>query len=138
MINLPLEKLHIFHNWYWESKMYGNIVYIWGYTKALMYREVEILGSCTQKFQFITSGGCLWLCIFNKQPWWFCIGGSGTTCGEGWLCNSPEIVTEPSSACHPLLAQLLLNILQQRSLGRRLSYSLISWDTFWVIRSYDS
>ena len=57
MINLPLETLHIFHNWYWESKMYGNFVYIWGYTKALMYTEMEILGSCTQKFQFIKSGG---------------------------------------------------------------------------------
>ena len=26
MINLALEKYHIFHNWYWESKMYGNFV----------------------------------------------------------------------------------------------------------------
>ena len=31
------------------------------------------------------------------------VGGPGTTPREGWLCNPSEIVTEPSSACHPLI-----------------------------------
>ena len=95
--------------------------------KAVMYREVEILGSCTQKFQFIRSAGLPVTLHFSQTARGDSDGGGpGTTPGEGWSCNSSETVTEPSSACHPLLAQLWLNIPQQRSLGRWLSYSLIS------------
>ena len=75
-----------------------------------MYTEVEILGSYTQKFQLIKSGGFLYSAFLTNSPGDSDVDGPGTTPGEGWLCNSSEIVTEPSSACHPLLAQLLLNI----------------------------
>lgn len=138
MIKLALEKLHIFHNWYWESKIMRTLSIFEVIQKPWCIQKWKFLGPAPRNSNSLSLGVACDSAFLTNSPGDFDVGGPGTTPGEGWLCNPSEIVTEPSSACHPLIAQLLLNILQQRSLGRWLSYSLISWDIFWVILSYDS
>lgn len=85
--------------------------------KSLGVHIMQILESCTQRCWLFKSGGSPGNLYFQQTALGNSdVGGSGTIPGEGSFVALREIITvQPRPACLPLLAQLLLNILQQRS-----------------------